>query len=200
MAKSKSPKPSKGKKKNKSKLDIRRALMVGLMLLAALAFIFSSLPPDLFRSNNRTSTTSGTSSSNTANTNTTASSPQFKKEGELTFLKPDGTPIKTIDIEIADNKAERDLGLMYRRSLPEDSGMYFIMDENKEQSFWMKNTYISLDIIYINEDYEIVSIAQGTTPLSQTPIPSNGNAKYVVEVIAGYCAANGIEVGDKLDL
>ncbi len=116
----------------------------------------------------------------------------------MTITKPNGETVKTIDIEIAEGETERNLGLMYRRSLPEDSGMLFIMDRNEEQSFWMKNTYISLDIIYINDKKEIVSITEGTTPLSEAQIPSNADALYVLEVIAGYCQAKGIEVGDKI--
>ncbi len=198
MAKPKTnKKSSSAKKKRKKSINFRQIMLVSLMLLATVAFIFSSLPAGLFRSNPPTqSTSSNTSSSD--NTTSNSSSVAFKKEGSLTITKPNGDIVKTIDIEIAEGETERNLGLMYRRSLPEDSGMLFIMDSNKEQSFWMKNTYISLDILYINDKKEIVSIAEGTTPLSEAQIPSNGDALYVLEVIAGYCQAKGIKVGDKI--
>ena len=197
MAKSKTSKSNTPKKKHQKRsrpINFKQTLMVGLMLLAAVAFIFSSLPSGLFTGNKttKTSSTQGTSSNSKSAT-------AFNKEGSLTFQKAAGEAIRTIDIEFSKTKAERDLGLMHRRFMPEDSGMLFYMDTQKEQSFWMKNTYISLDIIYINEAKEIVSIATQTTPLSETPVPSNAPAKYVLEVIAGYCAMHGIAVGDKVE-
>jgi len=74
----------------------------------------------------------------------------------------------------------------------------FIMDELKEQSFYMRNTYISLDIIYLDENKKIVSIAKNTTTLNDDSIPSNGNALYVLEVVAGYADTHGLQVGDQI--
>ncbi len=200
MAKSKTSKSNKTKSKNQKRsrpINFKQTLMVGLMLLAAIAFIFSSLPAGLFTSNNSKKSNSSTSTSATSSNSKSATA--FNKEGSLTFQKAGGETFHTIDIEFSKTKAERDLGLMHRRFMPEDSGMLFYMDANEEQSFWMRNTYISLDIIYINEAKEIVSIAAQTTPLSETPIPSNAPAKYVLEVIAGYCAMHDIAVGDQVD-
>ncbi len=125
---------------------------------------------------------------------------KFKKEGELKFL--DGKTdklISKIDIEVAQTPDEEQQGLMYRRSMADSLGMLFIFDTEEEQSFWMKNTYIPLDIIYVNSKKEIVSIAQDCKPLSEESVPSNGKAIYVVEVNGGYAAEKGLKAGDKID-
>ncbi|MBX2871818.1 MAG: DUF192 domain-containing protein [Saprospiraceae bacterium] len=126
--------------------------------------------------------------------------PQFIKEGELQFLLAERDSIvEEIDIEIADTPDTRTQGLMWRRSMEDNQGMLFIMEENEPQSFWMLNTYISLDIIYVNEHKEIVSIQANTTPQSTQSVPSGAAAKYVVEVNAGFAAEHGLEVGDRID-
>jgi len=126
--------------------------------------------------------------------------PQFIKEGELQFLLAEkDSVIQEIDIEIADTPDTRTQGLMWRKSMEDDQGMLFIMEDNEPQSFWMLNTYISLDIIYVNENKEIVSIRANTTPQSTDSVPSGAPAKYVVEVNAGYAAEHGLEVGDRID-
>jgi len=104
-----------------------------------------------------------------------------------------------VRIEFVNNEKERNLGLMYRRNLPQDAGMLFQMDIEKEQSFWMKNTPLSLDIIYINKAKKVVSIAESTIPNSEQSIPSNAPAYYVLEVNSGYSARHDIQVGDQID-
>jgi uncharacterized membrane protein (UPF0127 family) len=121
----------------------------------------------------------------------------FTKQGELSFLRQGtGEKIAQIDIEIADTPAKRTLGLMYRRSLPQDAGMLFIFESSGPLSFWMKNTYIPLDMIFADEGKTIVSIAKNTVPLSEALIPSGKNAMYVVEVNAGFCDKHGIRTSD----
>ena len=100
------------------------------------------------------------------------------------------------EVEIADTDQERALGLMNRESLPRDRGMLFQFEEMGERAFWMRNTYIPLDIIYIAADGKIVSIARNTTPFSEAPIPSNGPANGVLEINGGQAAELGIEPGD----
>lgn len=124
--------------------------------------------------------------------------PQFVQEGMLSFTKADGDTIKTITIEIADNTDERIQGMMYRSGMAEDQGMLFIFEREEEQSFWMKNTRISLDILYVNSQMEIITIYRHTQPYSESPIPSFKPAQYVVEVKAGFCDAFGIEEGDRV--
>lgn len=120
--------------------------------------------------------------------------PEFKKEGELTFTRNG----EKLAIEIADNEAETTQGLMYRRSMPDSVGMLFIMPEIRPQSFWMKNTYISLDIIFLDENLKIVTIQANRIPFSEEEVPSYEPAKYVLEVNAGYCQRKGIQKGDQI--
>lgn len=126
--------------------------------------------------------------------------PAFKDEGQLVFVKH-GTnaTIKMIQIEIADNDAKRDQGLMWRRYMPEDDGMLFIFDDQEPLTFWMKNTYIPLDMVFADKSGNIVSIYPEATPLSEASITSGEPAEYVVEVNGGFCAKYGINVGDKIE-
>lgn len=124
---------------------------------------------------------------------------EFEKEGELTFLTANGSqPIVRIDIELAEDDYERAMGLMHRYTMDEQQGMLFIMDREEPQSFWMKNTHISLDILYVNEAYDIVSIHKYTQPFSTKSLPSVHPTKYVVEVIAGFCDKHRITEGDQI--
>lgn len=125
--------------------------------------------------------------------------PEFKREGELEFAgKNPKREIKRIVIEIADTDRERELGLMYRKSMDDDKGMLFIFDRDEPQSFWMKNTIIPLDIIYVNSVMEIVKIHKNTTPFSENSIPSEKPAKFVVEVAGGFTDRYGIREGDQI--
>ena len=121
----------------------------------------------------------------------------FRKDGTLDLIRGDETYL-TLDIEIAEDDSSITRGLMQRSSMPDLSGMLFLMPEDKKQSFWMSNTTISLDIIFINGEREIVHIAKYTTPLSPDSVPSQYPAAYVVEVIAGFTDTHGIIEGDKI--
>lgn len=123
---------------------------------------------------------------------------EFTKEGELSLLKPNGDLLRTLDIEIADNAYERQTGLMYRESMQNDEAMLFIFDNEAPRSFYMKNTYIPLDIIYYAADSTAVSLQENTTPLDETSLPSEGPAKFVLEINAGLADQWNIEVGDKI--
>lgn len=120
----------------------------------------------------------------------------FTKNGELNFAHSDKANFKKIDIEIVENDAKRQQGLMYRENMEPDQGMLFLFDVEEPQAFWMENTKIPLDIIYIDKDWKIVSIAKNTVPYSQQSIPSKGPAKYVLEVNAGFSDAYKIGAGD----
>lgn len=133
------------------------------------------------------------------NKGTSTAGPKFKIEGALQLLSgTTGEKIKDVAIEIADDEAQRNKGLMFRRSIPDDTGMLFIFEESKMQTFWMRNTYISLDIIFINEAMEIVTIRSNTVPFSEVSVNSSRPAMYVLEMVSGYCTANGVKVGDKI--
>ena len=122
----------------------------------------------------------------------------FTKDGELIFSDSLGTEKIKIDIEIADTEYKRQLGLMNRKSMEENEGMLFIFNEERLQSFWMLNTLISLDIMFVNKEKKIVTIHKSTTPLSQQSYPSSEPAIYVVEVVGGFSDKNNILPGDKI--
>ena len=127
--------------------------------------------------------------------------PEFRKEGELTFIKKgEKSKIVTIDIEIADTLHEKRIGLMYRKSMADRKGMLFIFDNMRAQFFWMKNTYIPLDMVFIGKGMEIVGIAKNTTPLSEELIPVHDESQYIVEVNAGFTDTYGIHVGDYIEI
>jgi uncharacterized protein len=129
----------------------------------------------------------------------TRSAVAFVKEGELRFLDRRDNLLSSIDVEIADDEASRTQGLMYRDSMAENQGMLFIFPDEAERSFWMKNTILPLDIIYINAKNQIFTVQKNTVPYSEDSIPSNGPVKYVVEVNAGYCDKHLIRVGDHIE-
>ena len=124
----------------------------------------------------------------------------FTKEGELSFLRSaTGEQIARIDIEIADTPQQQAQGLMYRSYLPATAGMLFVFDSCRLQVFWMKNTFIPLDIIFIDDAKEIVHIERNAIPQSEALISSQKPMMYAVEVNAGYCDAHGIGEGDRMD-
>jgi len=104
-------------------------------------------------------------------------------------------------VELATNDLERARGLMFRASLAADQGMLFIFDSPGEYPFWMKNTQIPLDIIWLDEDQKVVFISADTAPCDETNCPSinpQKSAKYVLELNGGAAQRIGLAVGDKL--
>lgn len=106
------------------------------------------------------------------------------------------TGVHAFSVEIADSEAEREKGLMFRKELPEGHGMLFDFHRDQEVGFWMQNTYIPLDMIFIRGDGRIWRIAENTEPLSTRIIPSNGPVRAVLEVIGGTAHKLGIVPGD----
>lgn len=106
----------------------------------------------------------------------------------------------TLSVEIADDEQERAHGLMFRKTLSEDGGMLFVFPRQEPRSFWMKNTPLPLDILFLAADGEIVAIVRDTTPFSTASINSIEPAKYALEVNAGYCARHGVNVGDRVGI
>ncbi|MBU1111235.1 MAG: DUF192 domain-containing protein [Nanoarchaeota archaeon] len=105
-----------------------------------------------------------------------------------------------VNVEIADTQNERNFGLMFRENLDENSGMIFIYEESDTYAFWMKNTLIQLDMIWINEDKIIIYIAEAE-PCKADPCPTYAPeepAKYILEVNQGFSQEHDINVGDKV--
>jgi uncharacterized membrane protein (UPF0127 family) len=106
--------------------------------------------------------------------------------------------VHIFSVEVVDNDADRAKGLMFRKELPEGRGMLFDFQHEQEVGFWMQNTYISLDMLFIKADGRILRIAENTTPLSTRVIPSGGPVRAVLEVIAGTSRRLGIAPGDRV--
>lgn len=102
------------------------------------------------------------------------------------------------DAEIAVTEAERARGLMHRNALPRDSGMLFVFPEEGMHRFWMKNTLIPLDMLFIDGDGKIVKVVQRTVPQSTVLISSDGPVRAVLELNGGTAARLGIAVGDRV--
>ncbi len=108
----------------------------------------------------------------------------------------------SFEVEVADTPIKRTIGLMNRTSLPEKSGMLFIFDQEGIQGFWMKNTLISLDMIFISSDKKIVHIQRKAQPCKTLDCQSYTSikpAKYVVEINGGLADKLGIDEGEKVD-
>ena len=122
----------------------------------------------------------------------------FTKESDLTIFKVIDSTKVTLDIEIADTDFDIQTGLMYRNSMKKNQGMLFVFDDETERFFYMKNTKIPLDLIYINANKTIVSFQKNAKPFDESSLPSNAPAKYVLEVNAGLVDVWGIAVGDSI--
>lgn len=117
---------------------------------------------------------------------------------DLTFLSASGSPIASIRVAVADEPDERNHGLMDVKNLPADRGMLFIFEEEEPLSFYMANTPLSLDIMFVSSDSTIVRIHQNTSPFSSEQLLSEKPAQYVVETNAGFSILHDIQEGMKV--
>ncbi len=125
--------------------------------------------------------------------------PQFRHDGYLWVMDGiKGDTLSSLRIEIVEKQKDIQYGMMFRSSMEQHTGMLFLMKQERPQSFYMKNTLISLDIIYINSNRNIVSIVENAEPLSEKSLPSGKPAIYILEVPGGYAKQQGIKVGDKI--
>ena len=109
--------------------------------------------------------------------------------------------IARVFVEVPDDVDEHMTGLMFRQHLPWNSGMLFAYNSEELRSFWMKNTLIPLDMIFVDDNSEIIDIIESVPPCEQDPCPSYPSkepAQYVLEVNAGFAQQNGVQVGDRL--
>ncbi|MFD2915949.1 DUF192 domain-containing protein [Psychroserpens luteus] len=125
---------------------------------------------------------------------------KFTKEGELQLKKATSDSLLAyIDIEIADDEYSTQTGLMYRKSMAVNQGMLFIFPDLDYRAFYMKNTEMPLDIIFIAEYQTIVSIQKNAQPMNETSLPSEAPAKYVLEVNAGMSDEWNLAKGDRIE-
>ncbi|MCK1654027.1 DUF192 domain-containing protein [Bradyrhizobium sp. 149] len=106
--------------------------------------------------------------------------------------------VQVFSVEMATTEEEKQTGLMYRKELADGKGMLFDFNPEQEVSMWMKNTYVSLDMIFIRADGRILRIAENTEPMSTKIISSRGPARAVLEVVAGTAQKYGIRAGDRV--
>lgn len=114
----------------------------------------------------------------------------------LEIVSKSGVHVFTVELAVSDE--ERQKGLMFRRSLPESQGMLFDFKTDQDVSMWMRNTYVSLDMIFIRDDGRIARIAENTEVLSERIIPSGAPVRAVLEVVAGTAKKLGIATGDRV--
>jgi uncharacterized membrane protein (UPF0127 family) len=114
----------------------------------------------------------------------------------LEIASKSGVHVFAVDLAVTDDERQR--GLMFRRSLPDSYGMLFDFKRDQDVSMWMKNTFVSLDMIFIRSDGRILRIAENTEPQSERIIPSGGPVRAVLEVVGGTAKKLGIEPGDKV--
>jgi uncharacterized membrane protein (UPF0127 family) len=118
-------------------------------------------------------------------------------EAKLEFVDPVKGLVKaTAFVEVARTPTEIERGLMHRLSLPADGGMLFMFDPPSEKSFWMRNTHIPLDMVFVGPDERVLNIRKSVKPLSEESQPSGGAVQYVVELPGGTADRKGIAVGD----
>ncbi|MDD2684138.1 MAG: DUF192 domain-containing protein [Candidatus Cloacimonetes bacterium] len=124
--------------------------------------------------------------------------PTFRHDGFLKIHSADGTLKAEFDVEIVRKDFELARGLKYRDSIKANQGMLFIFDFADYHSFWMQDTYISLDMLFIDLDNHIVNIAKNTTPFSEEQIFPEAPIKYVLEILAGTADKLNIQKTDKV--
>jgi len=125
-----------------------------------------------------------------------SSTPTVTKEETVTIHD-----LQFESLELADEEKERQRGLMFRKEMCQKCGMLFVFEKASNRSFWMENTFIALDIIFIDSNGQIVNIAKETTPLDASKrYNSSKPAKYVLEVNSGFSVENNLQPGDKLDI
>jgi uncharacterized membrane protein (UPF0127 family) len=119
----------------------------------------------------------------------------FASPAAVRFETPRGPWI--VRVEVARTDKERARGLMFRRDLPADRGMIFLFDDTSEHAFWMHNTLISLDMIFIGEDRAVAGVVERATPRDDSPRTVGKPSRYVVEVSGGEAAAHGVGPGTR---
>ena len=172
-------------------MNAMRKYAVWIIGLGLAAFIIPSVISGIGKSG------STRNSTKTAPSNTPYE-PPFRQDGVVHAINGNDTVV-TLRAEYAKNAESIEVGMMYRRNVSSDMAMLFFMDGGDlPRSFWMKNTLVSLDIIYINTDGNVVSIQENAQPLNTTSLPSEGPAAYVLEVLGGTSAKWGIEKGTQI--
>ena len=118
----------------------------------------------------------------------------------IDILGKDGQVLTTVAVEIVSSPGATERGLMFRNEIPDGTGMLFVFPREEVRSFWMKNTRVSLDILFLDAEGSVVGIRRKTEPFSEDSISVGLPSKYVLEVAAGTCTARGIHHGARVVL
>ncbi len=118
--------------------------------------------------------------------------------GPAATVHTKGGPVR-VTLEVVATDAARTRGLMWRDHIDDGHGMLFVFDEASDHSFWMKNTLIPLDMVFIGPDQAIVGIHENATPHSLAPISVGHPSRWVLELAGGYTGRAGIATGDRID-
>jgi uncharacterized protein len=121
-------------------------------------------------------------------------------EQPVVVLEPLGGSAVSVKVELAETPEQRQRGLMFRKQLAPDSGMLFIFERPQHNVFWMHNTYLPLDMIFITEDWNVLGVVENATPQTDSPREVPGISAYVLEVNAGFSRQYGIAAGTKARL
>lgn len=116
-------------------------------------------------------------------------------QGARVVLEPVGAASVSVRVEIAETAEQRQRGLMFRRQLDQDAGMLFLFEQPQHNSFWMHNTYLPLDMIFITADWKILGIVENATPQTDDPRSVPGDSQYVLEVNAGFSRTHQLAPG-----
>lgn len=127
----------------------------------------------------------------------TEAQPQLKTV-PLTIIARDGQKHE-FTVELARTEKEQEIGEMFRRTIPVHGGMLFLWEHPQESDMWMRNTYVSLDMVFIDANHRIHAIEERTIPLSEAVIRSNGEVSSVLELPAGTAEKMGVFVGDSVE-
>ncbi|HVJ17607.1 MAG TPA: DUF192 domain-containing protein, partial [Polyangiaceae bacterium] len=125
-----------------------------------------------------------------------ATSPPELGRGYITFVEAPGTP--RVGVEIADSNSERERGLMYRTSMPEDQGMLFSWADERVRTFWMHNTCLPLDMLFIDKQGFIAGIVEQVPVLNDAPRSVACPVAHVLELNAGYARSHGLKPGTRV--
>ena len=111
------------------------------------------------------------------------------------WLEPVGRPPVPVRVEVAITSAQTQRGLMFRRQMDADAGMLFLFAEQRQMTFWMRNTYLPLDMIFITNDHRVLGVLENATPETDSPREVEGESQFVLEVNAGFAREHDISAG-----
>ena len=123
----------------------------------------------------------------------------FAGSGSRVVLHPKGKPAVTVKDEVVASPLERERGLMFRKSMPKMDGMLFLFPNQSHLAFWMRNTLLPLDIIFITAAKKVLGVAARATPMTDDPREVPGDSQFVLEVNGGFAAQHGIVEGTPVD-